>query len=376
MELQNEVKSVLKPWRNRKEEPPFTAGELITMALVMRRHNEEMTFADILDWLGSTFAHYKNVVTAQGFAGADISLLVRKAAVGSDVDRALHQFNLPAIVAKTPLPIRQAICKVSVPAAHIYLQHALNTQRQGTFPFLRLPAEIRGAIYGMVLLYPRSGLLIGPKGGSTRQKVGMISKDFSAQFSFTEWNAPESWRYCATYEAWIEDLLALLLVNKQIFKEAFSCFYRENTFVFNSVDDMGHYLRLLPRYRRQHITQIAFNYRGMGGSKVANAAMGYLGSLPNLQKLYIDFAESLLERLWPTPRAEREFIAKFPGISKLKTIRGLDKIGFGEDCPILKSILEDEMRKPATKNRKERAVEISEWSRPKRIAASKKTRGS
>jgi hypothetical protein len=86
------------------------------------------------------------------------------------------------------------------------------------------------------------------------------------------------------------EVLNLLLVNKQIFEEAFTCFSRLNLFYFTTCDAAYSFLNGLPSYRRQQISQIAIHY-SRSDTGYGTQVINYLASLPNLRKLYINIDE-------------------------------------------------------------------------------------
>ena len=93
----------------------------------------------------------------------------------------------------------------------------------------------------------------------------------------------------------------------------------------------------------------------------------------SVQELYIDCDEPQCMAFVP-PTDRLQFAQRGPGVSTLKAIRGVQKVEFSNHSPILESILKASMEGPASKRSKELAVEMKEWSRPKRAAASKNIR--
>jgi hypothetical protein len=247
-----------------------------------------MTIEDLVDWLWNTFKHYSLSIKRQGDDILYAATLPRKKFLIDEVRKASRAFSLPAIISQAPLPIRRPVLEISMPAAQIYLQRALKLEPTGTFPFLRLPPELRDVIYHMMFRFPPSGIELTCVGNERNRVLRAVTKDTVATFSADKWMSCVDWSPFGLYKEPIQQTLSLLLVNKQIFKEAFSHFYRENVFYFASVDNLGDVLRSLPRYRRQHLTQIAFRFEAYH-SPLATRVFRYLASLPNLRKLYIEF---------------------------------------------------------------------------------------
>ena len=138
--LQSKIRAAIMPWRMSTEEPPFTLGQLIVMALVLR--NGQMTIEDLVAWLVRTFKYYSLEVKRQMevLKPTDFGY---KTTLAGKLRLASQQFSLPVTISQTPLPIRTPILETSIPPAQIYLQRALNLEPEGSFPFLRLPPELR-----------------------------------------------------------------------------------------------------------------------------------------------------------------------------------------------------------------------------------------
>jgi hypothetical protein len=203
---------------------------MIAMALII--NNRMMKKSETLDWIETTFKHYRRTLDD----GPGNLLSDSDSASDSDDDEARAQASkhLPAfnvirtafgrfeISAVTPSLGEWTLC---INEARIYVQQKFGPTPNGTFPFLRLPAEIRGVIYDMVFQYPRSGLLVLPHPTEGTPLVRILTKTLSAPFSKATWFNTSHWSQSGFYTLTIKHLLSLLLVNKQIFTEAFPCFY-------------------------------------------------------------------------------------------------------------------------------------------------------
>ena len=163
-------------------------------------------------------------------------------------------------------------------------------------------------------------------------------------------------------------------MNKQIFQEAFLHFYQSNVFYLPTIYDLHRFLRNLPAYRRQHLTQLAFNYTCRpSDDKVAPGALKFLASLPHLRKLHIYFKEGrYYYPLPPSVEARKANILKIPGVTTLRTIRGLEEVVFSGECALIEEMLKPIMESPISTKRKGVAVEVEDWGRPKRAARAKK----
>jgi hypothetical protein len=265
-EFQREVETAIKPWKSSNEKPPYSDVELVTIALVLGGSMDERA---VITWIKNAFPYY-----------AKLDLEVQ----GSNFIRdALEMFELPATRPEDDeLPTSW---DVLIPDARSYLQPMLGLKRQGAFTFLQLPPELRNKIYEMVFQYPQLGL--SPRyqiDAVTRQEwiedFVVMARDYSTPFSLHLW-APRC-QYLLQHTQSTQQMLSLLLVNKQIFEEAFTHFYRLNLFYFFNVRELDGFLRGMPVYRRQHLSQLAFRYRP-GDAEVAISAFRYLASMPNLR---------------------------------------------------------------------------------------------
>ena len=207
--------------------------------------------------------------------------------------------------------------------------------------FLELPPEIRQMIYAMVLKFPLSGLRFRPSEPACRQKLTILRKDLSTPLS--PWPRP-SFAPRVLYQS-VPEALYLLLVNKQIFSEAFPLFYGENLFYFDEIHSAYTALRSLPAYRRQHIGQLAIDCCASYPELTARV-FSYIGSLPKLRTLHI----SIDEAMWMNSTPEELSIHAFPGLTKLRALPSTIEIFF-HGCPNdLAQYLENEIRSKKRKS--------------------------
>jgi hypothetical protein len=226
--------------------------------------------------------------------------------------------------------------------ARIYLQRTVGFAPPGSFPFLGLPAELRTIIYEMVFQYPASGLWLDryrwDRDHTARFQVA--SKHFAEEFSQDGRALDIIRRYGQRFGQSSQEALSLLSVNRQIYEESLPIFYRNNLFYCPKVTKLGQYLRGLAPARRQHLRQIAFKYLPQDVD-VTPAAFQYLGSLPNLRKLYVEIDEDVWSRIGFT----------HPGLAILGGIR-VDEAVFNGNCPTIAPVLKLEMERNDLKKRK------------------------
>ena len=177
----------------------------------------------------------------------------------------------------------------------------------------------------------------------------MITKDVSQPFSIQAWNASAGppGRPMFFFRDYSQGMLSLLLVNKQIYEEAYMLFYYLNTFYFRRAQKLEDFLQVLPPSRRQHLAQIAFKYTPVDANWAA-AALSSVASLPKLRKLYIEIDEPYWREHNPVgeyPKPDEFDPLKIPGIQALRSVRVLDEVVFSGDCPTITAYLKPEMER-------------------------------
>lgn len=225
----------------------------------------------------------------------------------------------------------------------------------------------------MVFTYPASGISLSSDSDGNKQ-IEVITREVGAPFSCDEWKETQGRDEDRrpTFNEPIQQTLRLLLVNKQILKEAFRHFYENNLFCFSSIADLGMFLRNTPAYRRQHLKRIAFDSsRPYPDYNHAPSAFTYLASLPNLSRLHLYCQESLSISQSVSP-AHTDPILGIPGISALRLLRGLDEVTFSGDCARVRMRLKQIMEGHQSKKRRSTAVEVEDWGRPKRTVRARK----
>ena len=230
----------------------------------------------------------------------------------------------------------------------------------------------------MVFRYPQTGLTprydIDTVAGKERIKdFVVVATGYSTPFSFNWWAS--GYRNLLRHTHSTKIMLSLLLVNEQIFEEACTHFYRLNLVYFFNVSELEVFPRVMPVYRRQHLSQLAFRYRP-GDAKVTVSAFRYLASMPNLRKLYIHISEGnwtyAYLRKHHTHTLEKFDPLKIPGLQILRGIRGLDNVVFDGDCPTIAAYLKPEMERKDSQMRKRKQAEVSTRRSLARAAKPKK----
>ena len=294
------------------------------MALVSQ--NEPMSIGDIRRWLSTTFGYFAYAGIHLNNDLTNLADYDRQRTLGEVVVRALDRLELPVVQLPPSEFASGRVWQVSIPDTRAFLQGGL-FERKGTFPLLRLPTEIRIMIWEMVLRYPPSGIRVLGEDRNGRKTIAALDKDYSTPFisglHFPDRNSPVRF----SYKQPLEHSLSLLSVNKQIFEESFASFYRINLFVFPSVTRLAHFLRNTPPSRRQHLTQLAFEYSPVD-RLLAPDVFSDLASLNKLKTIYVHIDSAWWSRAWGRPSASgnNTEIDHIPGLDTLRKLRGLDHV--------------------------------------------------
>jgi len=362
LSIRHRITALLAPWTSSKQKSPFSEVELFAMALLVA--GRPMTEKVIFEWIFEHVGYCRQLAYESFYGGQHYPMYPEPAAVGSArnlriaMSNVLGQHDFPV-----EITVIGGVAHYSMSAAngHRVLAHALglNFDRKQSFPFFRLPAELRNTIYELVFQYPKSGLHITGRNSSVAR---VLTRSTDEDVSFNV--AGRQHRILAT--APIEHILAPLLVSRQLHQETLPFFYNSNKFYFGNHQWMHEVLSKIPDAHRDHIKHVSFTYQ-LYDSRDAVAHFTTLGKLQGLRKLEVH----LDEERWKEYRTggkravkKYEDIAKVPGLRTLGKIRGLEEVIF-HGCPTVERILKEGMLKPkptrkAAAPRKRKAFEGGE----------------
>lgn len=366
-DFKDKVQRLVQQWSDSEEEPPFSCHELIAMALVL--HNGPMDREDITKWIFSAFGYYRSLALEILWDHVTDSYACDKSddAVGfyQDFELVFLEFELP--VTQTDSDDIDVYMKwhdgiayeMTTAATQIVLRDVIPESRQGTFPFFDLPPELRNDIYGMVLRYPLSGLLLN---GTCDREFNCATRDYSRSYSYELWDEKQS-HGDELQRIFHREILNLLLVNKQMREEAMPIFYDLNTFILWGVKQVLHLQSLAPA-RQGHLRHIVLWYHYMAGEglglKFGPQAFEILQSLPNLRKLEIHMDEEQFFNHRKSKYGVFHTAQTIPGLSLLPKLSEKAEITFDGDCPTVathwKSEIEKHTKAPEPKQKKRKLV--------------------
>ncbi|CAK1366644.1 unnamed protein product [Cercospora beticola] len=252
--LKEEVLALIEPWRESSERPPFTAGELVVIMLVLNNERGQglsemhlFVLETYKYYLRQSVRAYNNQIAAEADHFED-----RLQHVVPGVFEAVKHFDHPCCIGDLQdytLQGHVEFCstdfEVRPSAARLYLRDRLELQpRQGTFDFMGLAPELREKIYKMLMVYPEPGLTVDEKDRArnlTETRVGVYS---TSDENFADY---EKWDVRGNYIE-VESLaktLAILCISKQIRNEALPVFYGRNAFQIGSLDLLLSKLQML-----------------------------------------------------------------------------------------------------------------------------------
>lgn len=341
MDIRSQIEATIEPWRTGTDRPPpFTCAELVVIALVL--HERPLSHVYISFWVLRSFAFYERL-------GREAVWTYWSADLGNEQDverfgparasglrRALCSYDVPVIaVDEEPGKDEEVTTEtkwiVDPTKAMSYLCPRLWPQEKtnGTFPFLRLPSQLRNVVYDMVFAFPPSGVQINCHEVEGSGTVYAASRSFHQPFDFDLWitNA----EVLATRR--VSDLRSLLLVNRQIRSEALYVFPSINTFYFRNASHLRWGLLSLSAGFRDNIRHIAFNHRAkhLDATAICEAFQSLAG-MPQLRTLKIRVDQEEVRRWFPYDRQNPPIV--HTGFDLAPRIKDTVHVQLYGDCPM------------------------------------------
>lgn len=182
--------------------------------------------------------------------------------------------------------------------------------------FLKMPIELRVKIYRLVLKVSGFRLLVGNK--------SFVAHDEQVPI----W---ETRSYNALTMPPVQGFLALLSVNKDVYKHAMPEFFHQNHFEFRDMGSLKKFLHNIGPIRRAHMRNVSVRYDNLS---VAAAGARLLIESDTLQKLTLIMSVNQDPAGHFTINSSRRKFAtlnKIPGFSSLKRLRGIQQLTFDPD---------------------------------------------
>ncbi|KAK5689014.1 hypothetical protein LTS10_000994 [Elasticomyces elasticus] len=326
------ITAAMAPWQDSTDKPPFTAVQLVVMALLTS--GISLIPKDVWKWTIVSFSYYQSLasdtswtVTCHDYDNGNFGTIH---AFRREFDAVFLEYNLPLMTStiRTSEGGDHTIKYTISPwmgQAWLNLPDDTAPIDVTTFPFFELPAELRNAIYTMVFQYPRSGVYIRSfwYGSLGPSQYELLSAGKSSS------------------------ILLPLLVSRQFHDEAMPIFLNINTFFFNDWSQLSRVTTNWSEARRKHVKSIGFEYERKPRYTADKEELSEtLNHLPNLHDSTLWFAkqewseEKRLE-IWTVREWE-----DMPCVAPLREVRGLEKVKL-IGCPAsLRGLLEKEMCQP------------------------------
>jgi hypothetical protein len=196
-------------------------------------------------------------------------------------------------------------------------------ESKGLFPFLKLPPEVRNALYALLLVFP----------GVTYPKV---DKPTSATCQFSHLRDVERDKIPIPHSA-----LSILQTNRQIHNEAVGMFYRQNDLVFSYPAHLQDFVQSLERDRLESVSNVTLFHKNHneGGISTMATTLKLIRRLRGLKKFHLLLEHQLVASPpWSSHTKER-CVSRVHGIALLFTFRGI------ADIKVRDLDLEDRMHK-------------------------------
>lgn len=363
--LRSNVEAAIAPYTSSSNtKPPFTIAEIMVMAWVCREKQGSHFVSDeeVSGWMFTTFGYYRKMALKQLY---DHSFL--KCATNFK-----HRNGFQDLVTQrttqceridVPLESRPSFemgrYSSTLAGARRFLNRAIGGEITKFDGFFKLPVEIRVLIYEELFRSRVDELQYNDAEFCGNGKV--VELRLSQRGRRSTWDAHEDWTRIAVPDTrhWsmrpytkkgdpsvtesTSELLALLLVNRQIFEEAMPVFYEVNHFHAADLLELTTMLKHCGARRRPHFTSISVAYVQSVGPRTAIKAFKLLKDVKRLRRLEIETTDA-----GPTTGGYKPLdsssVPQLPGFKILNGVR-VRELHFTGTCPLIEAYLRQTMVK-------------------------------
>ena len=343
--------------------PPFTVAEMMVMAWVCRKKPRYNFVSDkeVSDWTFLTFGYYRVMALEElyehGFQECERTFKAR-----SEFHDLVFQRTIQVERMEVPLQACRHNVEMgyssTLPGARRFLNRTIGGELNTFGGFFKLPVEIRVLIYEKVFFCHVDGLQyidaeFQPKSKVQGLRLSQRGKRpcWGYQEDWTRTNVSRTvskdkhWAFRMNYPSATEPtsrLMALLLVNRQIFEEAMPVFYGVNHMHAPSLLQLTYMLKHCGERRRPHFTSISVSYAQSVGPKTANKAFRLLKEVKRLRRLEIETTDTTFDDHKRASPLESNAVPKLPGIESLRSVR-VRELHFTLKCPLIEAYLRPSM---------------------------------
>jgi hypothetical protein len=358
--LKSQVEIAIAPYASSKSVvPPFTVAEIMVMAWVCRKKPSFNFISDkeVSDWTFLTFGYYREMALEElyehGFQECENAFKER-----SDFHDLVFQRTIQLERMEVPLEVRrrngEAGYSSTLPGARRFLNRKIGGELTTFGNFFKLPVEIRVLIYENVFFCHVDGLQYNdaefqPKSKVRGLRLSQRGKrpcwDYQEDFTRTGVSRNKHWSLRENYPSATEQtsrLMALLLVNRQIFEEAMPVFYGINHIHATSLLELTNMLKHCGERRRPHFTSISVSYARSVGPRTAIKAFKLLKDVKRLRRLEIETSDTDFRQDSKYGPLDSSKVPQLPGIKILSSIR-VRELHFAGNCPVIEAYLRQTM---------------------------------
>lgn len=263
--LKHAVHQFVAPYTSRAVKPPFRDDEVILMAAICcpyQRFTRRAVFASLIQ----IFSYYGQKALKLYMDGFGYREGHTAYSIMEGFETAFRTYGLPLEKVEDSdigrHNIMQQLWTVNTAAAWQWLSDHLSPRVPDGFNFLGLPAELRLQVYEYVLTYSafymesstdRRGLvpLVAMSGAHEEDALPLLADPHEAYHT----TCPHFHKLPL-----IQDMLAILTVNKQVYREAVPIFYGVNHFYLRHPSGLNSLTRALAPSRLKHVARITFDY--------------------------------------------------------------------------------------------------------------------
>lgn len=259
---------------------------------------------------------------------------------------------------------------ITLPAARLFLEPLMYT-RKGAFPFLQLPAELRNAIYELVLRFPSPGFRVETAG------LKLLRRPEHGDIALTDENVSPGLRINTHH------MTALLRVCKQTRKEALPIFYGINTFCFTEMAAFKSMTLNLKTTAVEHLRRVYMECRYFANAHKLTDVAPQVAQIKKFELLVLCMHDDRWIEMKKRDRVNLfDRVTKFTKFEQISTFHELakaaakaDKFELRGECPVAEAFFDSEIKKikagKGSSAPKKRVKKVEDKQKP--TALSKKT---
>jgi hypothetical protein len=359
--LRSRIEAAVAPYASSNSTiPPFTIAEIMVMAWACRQNRNSRFISDeeVSNWMFTTLGYYRKLALKDLYKHSFqkcITTFIQRNSFHELVSQRTIQAERIDVPLESCPDLDMGGYRCTRAGAQRFLNRALGGELTKFSNFFKLPAEIRVSIYEEVFrslvdelqfndaeFHPSReipGLRLSQRG---KRSV------WELRYDFTRTHVPSSCHWSMRPYAQTEldvsvteptpKLLALLLVNRQIFGEAMPVFYSVNHFHATELLDLTNMLKHCGARRRPYFTSISIRYDPDVGPRTAIKAFKLLKDVKRLRRLEIETSDTGHQR----GPLDSNKIPQLPGMKILSGVR-VRELHFTGDCPLIEAYLRPAM---------------------------------